>query len=504
MCGIAGRLGPDDSDENRRLLERLAHRGPDDRGEVRFDGGWLGHTRLAIVDVNGGHQPLRAADGGRWLVGNGEIYNHREVRRGLGGASYVTASDNEVALRLLERRGPEALGQLEGMFALLSATADGGSFVAARDPVGIKPLYWARRDAQVRFASEMSAFDSEWRPAVEAFPPGHYWTRDRGLVRFASAVPAAVPGPGPRLEPTEDDLCEIAETLIASVHRQMMGDVPVGVFLSGGLDSTLVAAIAARYYASRGERLQTFAVGTEGSPDIRAARRAAAYLDTDHRELIYTADEALAVVVPVVRAIEHFDPSLVRSAVPNYLLAELTARHVKVVLTGEGADELFAGYSYYRDFTDPDALSEELIRTVRGLHNLNLQRCDRVTMAHGLEARVPFLDRQVIALGLRLPAAWKSAPPGTPEKSLLRRAFHGWLPDDLLWREKSQFGDGSGAASVLRDVVERGVSEEEFASEADTVDPPLRTREELAYFRIWRDHLRGVRPEKNIGRFAEA
>lgn len=504
MCGIAGRLGPDDPHENWRMLERLAHRGPDDRGEVRFDGGWLGHTRLAIVDVNGGHQPLRTPDGGRWLVGNGEIYNHSEVRRWLGGACYTTASDNEVALRLLEQRGPEALGRLEGMYALLSATADGGSFVAARDPVGIKPLYWARREAQVRFASEISAFDSEWRPAVEAFPPGHYWTRDRGLVRFALAVPAAAAEEGPRPEPTEDDLCETRETLTASVHRQMMGDVPVGVFLSGGLDSTLVAAIAARYYASRGERLQTFAVGIEGSPDVRAARRAAAYLNTDHHERIYTAEEALAVVAPVVRAIEHFDPSLVRSAVPNYLLAELTARHVKVVLTGEGADELFAGYSYYRDFTDPDALAEELVRTVRGLHNLNLQRCDRVTMAHGLEARVPFLDRQVVALGLRLPAAWKSAPPGTPEKRVLRRAFEGWLPDDLLWREKSQFGDGSGAASVLRDVVERRVSEEEFASEADTVSPPLRTREELAYFRIWRDHLRGVRPEKNIGRFAEA
>jgi asparagine synthase (glutamine-hydrolysing) len=497
-------LGADASGEDQRMLERLVHRGPDDQGEISFAGGWLGHCRLAIVDVDGGHQPLSSCEGGRWLVGNGEIYNHESVRRQLGDEPYETRSDNEVALRLLERRGPEALGELEGMYALLSATADGGSFVAARDPVGIKPLYWARRGPEVRFASELSAFDPHWRTAVEAFPPGYYWSPERGLRRFAEAVPPAAAAADPRPAPTPDDLVETRETIVEAVHRQMMGDVPVGVFLSGGLDSTLIAAIAARHCAERGERLNTFAVGTEGSPDILAARQAAEYLGTDHHERLYTAEEALAAVVPVVHAIEHFDPSLVRSAVPNYLLAEMTSRHVKVVLTGEGADELFAGYSYFRGFSDPDELNEELVRTVRGLHNLNLQRCDRVTMAHGLEARVPFLDRQVIALALRLPAQWKVSGPGVPEKRLLRQAFTGWLPDELLWREKSQFGDGSGAASVLTRVVERDITEAELADEADALDPPLRTREELAYFRIWRDRLQGVRPEKNIGRFATA
>jgi asparagine synthase (glutamine-hydrolysing) len=509
MCGIAARLGHGAPGEDHRMLERMVHRGPDDQGEVGFRGGWLGHRRLSIVDVEGGHQPL-GDRGERWLVGNGEIYNHDTVRRSLGDEPYRTRSDNEVALRLLERRGPQALHELEGMYALLSATDDVSAFVAARDPVGIKPLYWTPPNGHgledVRFASEIAAFDPERQTSVEVFPPGHYWTPDTGLQRFASAVGPFGPdtnGESSRRQPSPEDLDEIRDTLIRAVDRQLMGDVPVGVFLSGGLDSTLVAAIAARSYAERGQRLKTFAVGVEGSPDVLAARQAAEYLQTEHHECLYTAEQALAVVPDVVRAIEHFDVSLVRSAVPNFLLAEMTARHVKVVLTGEGADELFAGYIYFRDI-GPDQLHDELIANVNGLHNLNLQRCDRVTMAHSLEARVPFLDREMIALALRLPAAWKIASDEAPEKWMLRQAFDGWLPHELLWREKAQFGDGSGAAGVLTDAIESSISEAEFAEQADVVQPALRTREELAYYRIWREHLPGVRPEQNLGRFATA
>jgi asparagine synthase (glutamine-hydrolysing) len=483
------------------MLQRMEHRGPDDQGEVRLEGSWLGHRRLAIVDVDGGHQPLATPEGDLWLVGNGEIYNHGEVRLSLPSTTYSTRSDNEVALHLLASRGPEALGELEGMFALLAA-GPGGSFVAARDPVGIKPLYWAKENGRVLFASEMAAFDAEQQAYVEVFPPGHYWMPETGLERFAPAVSGN--GAEPARAATERQREETRAVLIGSVERQMMGDVPVGVFLSGGLDSTLVAAIATQYLAERGERLQTFAVGTEGSPDLLAARAAAEYLDTDHHERTYTAQEAIEAVPAVVRAIEHFDPSLVRSAVPNFLLAEMTARHVKVVLTGEGADELFAGYEYLREFREPDRLHDEITRTLEGLHNLNLQRCDRVTMAHGLEARVPFLDREVIEFALRLPAESKLAGPGQPEKRLLREAFAGWLPDELLWRAKAQFGDGSGAASVLTATIEEGVGLDELEEERDVVDPPLRTREELAYFRIFKDHLPGVRPERTVGRFATA
>jgi len=484
------------------MLDRMEHRGPDDHGEVQLERGWLGHRRLSIVDVESGRQPLVTAERDLWLVGNGEIYNHEDVRSTVGPAQYATRSDNEAALHLLASQGPEALGELEGMFALLAAGPD-GSFMAARDPVGIKPLYWARDDSHVQFASEMAAFDPEMQALVEVFPPGHYWMPEAGLERFASAVPRERGEPALKVSP-ELEREETRRVLIDAVERQMMGDVPVGVFLSGGLDSTLVAAIAARRLAERGERLQTFAVGTEGSPDLLAARVAAEHLGTEHHERIYTAREALEAVPAVVRTIEHFDPSLVRSAVPNFLLAEMTARHVKVVLTGEGADELFAGYEYLRDYSDPDLLHAEITRTVEGLHNLNLQRCDRVTMAHGLEARVPFLDREVIAFALRLPAASKVAGPGEPEKRLLREAFSGWLPEELLWRGKSQFGDGSGAASVLTDAMEETVGQAEFESEREILDPPLRTREELAYFRIFSEHLPGVRPDHTVGRFATA
>jgi asparagine synthase (glutamine-hydrolysing) len=507
MCGIVAQYGPTDTAELQEMLARLVHRGPDDCGWIGLGHSWLGHRRLAIVDVDGGHQPLVNDDGDVWLVGNGEIYNHDAVRAGLDEHEFATGSDNEVALHLLIERGPLGLSELNGMFAFVMAAAD-GRFVAARDAVGIKPLYWARRGQSTRFASEMAAFDEAWQPFVEPFPPGCAWTPGQGLVRFAAAVPKRLrPFAGPtkpgRSAPAEV-LVRTRDVLIDAVKRQLMGDVPVGVFLSGGLDSSLVAAIAAAVLADRGERLQTFAVGTADSPDLAAARMVAEHLDTEHRVMTYTADDALEVLPTAVRTIESFDPALVRSAVPNFLLAGFTAEHVKVVLTGEGADELFAGYEYLRDFIEPDLLHAELVRTVESLHNLNLQRCDRVTMAHSLEARVPFLDREVIDWALRVPPGYKLAGPGQPEKRLLREAFEGWLPDALLWRDKAEFGDGSGAAGVLTAAIESEVATADFEADRDRVAPPLRTREEFAYYRIFREHLAGVRPERTLSRFATA
>jgi len=501
MCGIVAQHGPGDVAELRRMLARLSHRGPDDDGSKALDHGWLGHTRLSIVDLAHGRQPLANAEGDAWLVGNGEIYNHERVRRDLGDATFLTMSDNEVALHLLHGDSVDALARLNGMYAFVMAAAD-GRFVAARDPVGIKPLYWARRpgpDGATRFASEMHAFPPNWQPYVEPIPAGHVWTPERGLERFASAIPE-----GPLEPPRGDHTSGTREVIVRAVERQMMGDVPVGVLLSGGLDSSIVAAIAARWCARRGTTLRTFAIGTPGSPDLAAARRVAEALGTEHHEVAYDADAALEALPEVVRSIESFDPALVRSAVPNFLLARETAVHVKVVLTGEGADELFAGYAYMAEIADPAELHAELERTVRSLHNLNLQRCDRVTMAHGLEARVPFLDPEVIEWALRLPAAEKLTTPARQEKALLREAFEGWLPHDVLWRVKAEFGDGSGARDVLSQAIESGISDAELEAERDAVRPPLRTKEELAYYRVWREHLEGISAERTLSRFARA
>ena len=511
MCGIVGGYGGIGAEDAKRMMGRIAHRGPDDDGLIQVGGNTLGHRRLSIVDVEGGKQPLSTPDGSLHLVGNGEVYNHEEILETLDDRAMTTRSDNEVALRLVAERGPGALSELLGMYAFLVAGED-GTFIAARDPVGIKPLYWARPEADgpVFFASEMRAFDGDLQPSVESFPPGHYWTPGGGLVRFGRAVP-----PDDRLEPfdgpsepgapiPEAILEDVRERLIGTVERQMMGDVPVGVFLSGGLDSSLVAAVAARWYEGRGEKLKTFAVGLEDSPDLLAARAVAEHLGTEHHESVYTQEDALRVLPEVVRTIESFDPSLVRSAVPNFILAEFTAKHVKVVLTGEGADEIFAGYEYLEDFRTEEDLHAELVRTIEGLHDLNLQRADRVTMAHGLEARVPFLELDMISLGLSLPAGWKLAGEDQPEKRLLRQAFEGWLPDDFLWRKKAQFGDGSGAASVLQDRMESSVTREEFERERYEVEPPLRTREEVAYYRIFAEELGEIRPRRTISRFATA
>jgi asparagine synthase (glutamine-hydrolysing) len=493
VCGIVVTHAVGDDDEATQMLERIAHRGPDGSGARTVGGSWLGHRRLAIIDVDGGTQPL-VDDSGHVLVGNGEIYNHDELRAELGPERFTTASDNETALRAVVAWGPEAIGRLRGMYAFAVAGED-GTLLAARDPLGIKPLYWAQREGAIVFASELRAFPEELRPLVEAFPPGHWWTRDEGLHPF---VELGISHERPF--ETEDEAREaIRDVLIAAVDARMMSDVGVGVLLSGGLDSSIIAAIAARLATDRGQRLLSFAVGVEGSPDLLAARRVAEYLDLDHHERIYTADEAYETLDDAVRVIEHYDPALVRSAVPNYLVAELAARYVKVVLTGEGADELFAGYDYLRS-VEPEDLEAELLRSVRGLHQLNLQRADRTSMAHGLEARVPFLDLDVIAVATRVPVTWKLPGEHGQEKRLLREAFAGWLPDEILWRHKAQFGDGSGAADALGEAVSARLDDADPPT-AGTPDelPAPRSAEEAVYQRIFARHLGGIRPDRVLG-----
>ncbi|KPV42559.1 hypothetical protein AN477_16975 [Alicyclobacillus ferrooxydans] len=485
----------------KRMMDRLAHRGPDDVGLRQAGQTWLGHRRLSIVDVDGGHQPLANEDQTRWIVANGEIYNHLDLRKTLSSHTFRTQSDNEVILHLIEEAGPSAIVRMKGMFTFVVADSE-GKLIAGRDAIGIKPLYWARQGQTVLFASEIKCFDEAWRPFVEEFPPGHYWTSDEGLVAYAKVpAPKSTPSLACSSEtPSEAVLSRIRETLTRAVERRMMADVPVGVFLSGGLDSSLVASLASRIAKREGRQIHSFAVGLEDSSDLVAARKVAEFLGTCHHERMYTPKEALEIVPDVIEMMESFDPSLVQSAVANYMLAELTAAHVKVVLTGEGSDELFAGYKYHKSIESQAELHQELVRSVGDLHHLNLQRCDRTTMAHGLEARVPFLDLDFISLALSLPVEWKLHGPGQTEKWILRLAFKGYLPNSVLWREKEQFNEGSGMQSVLREKMGDTVPADEFAAERNVLTPPLATREEMAYFRLFQDRFCGVKIPNVSGR----
>ncbi len=393
--------------------------------------------------------------------------------------------------------GAAGLAALHGMFALCVAGED-GSFVAARDRLGIKPLYWARRDGLVAFASELQAYEPDWRPLVEEFPPGHMWAPQGGLTRYGEVAEQT------REYPTRTQAQQsIREGLKLAVRRRMMADVGVGVFLSGGLDSSLVAAIMAQE-SEPGRLVHSFAAGTQGSSDVAAARLVAEHLGLEHHERIYSADDVVAVLPTVVTSIESFEPSLVRSAVPDYLLAELAAQHVKVVLTGEGADELFAGYDHLRDVTDADELRLELIRSVEGLHNLNLQRCDRGE--HGARTRGagavprPRPDRGGPARPDRLEAARRGGPgEGDPARGVHRVAAGGdplAAQGAVRRRQRHCRGDGRRAHDVAAD--------DDWESARVPGLPPARSREEQGYQRMFAARLEGVAAERVLGRFATA
>ena len=324
------------------------------------------------------------------------------------------------------------------------------------------------------------------------------------MAPLADAAPVLMRSLAPGEDPPPWVFSAIRDSLIRAVERELIADVDVGVFLSGGVDSSIVTAIAARATERSGARIKTFAAGLSDSADLVAARVVAEHAGTDHHELVYTAEEAIDLVPEVISVLESFDPTLVHSSVPNHLVAQLAGEHVKAILIGEGADELFAGYSHYGRHESAEALHEELLETIGGLHIGGLQRVDRVTSAHGLEARIPFLDLDVVEFALALPPAWKLTEEARPAKWLLRRAFDGWIPDDVLWRKKEQFGQGTGMDEVLSEHFGATVSDEDLERERDVVDPPLRTREELAYYRLFAEHLPGVRAQDTIGRFVEA
>src|SRR3954454_15479 len=500
VCGIAGVWGSADSDVVERMMAGIAHRGPDGSGIHCQPEGALGHRRLAIMDPAGGAQPLYDETGARAIVANGEIYNFPDLRADLAGRhTFSTMSDIEAVLHLFEERGAATPAGLGGMFAF--AIADGDHLFLARDPLGIKPLYHGRgRDGTGRpvtvFASEMKAL-ADWVDELDEFPPGTWYDSRVGFKRYYK-----VPDGPPVERSVEDHVAAVREGLERAVASHLMSDVPVGAFLSGGLDSSVLAAIARRHV----DELHTFSVGIAGSRDLAAARRVADHIGSVHHEHVITDDEVVAALPDIVAALESFDQDLVRSAIPTYFCARLAAEHVKVILTGEGADELFAGYRYHADIPDPATLHRELIRSVGALHDVNLQRVDRLTMRHGLEGRVPFLDTAFIELALSVPVELKlrrdvGGPP--TEKWILRKATEDLLPADIVWRRKEQFDEGSGTVDLLAAILGPLVADVDVAAESAVAGQPLRSAEEAYYHRLLRESA--PRPElvlANVGRWA--
>ncbi|WP_440222247.1 asparagine synthase B [Dokdonella sp. MW10] len=511
MCSILGIFGlqaGDDVPALRRLAlelsQRQRHRGPDWSGVYADDGAILVHERLAIVDPAGGSQPLRSADGQLALAVNGEIYNHRELERGLAQPyAFQTGSDCEVINALYREHGPQGVAKLNGIFAFALWDAAERRCVIARDPIGVCPLYWGHdREGRLCVASEMKALVGVCAD-VATFPPGHvYDSRSGELVRYYDKPwrdYAATEG-------VEVDAAALRGAFEAAVHRQLMTDVPYGVLLSGGLDSSLVAACAARFARHRIEeddkaeawwpRLHSFAIGLHGSPDLAAAEIAAKALGTVHHGFEYTFDEGLDALPEVIRHIESYDVTSIRASTPMYLLARrIKAMGVKMVLSGEGSDEIFGGYLYFHKAPNAREFHEETVRKLDALHLYDCLRANKSMMAWGVEARVPFLDLEFLDVAMSLDAKAKMAGGGRIEKAILREAFDGALPPEILWRQKEQFSDGVGYGWIdgLKAHAEAQVTDREFAAAAARfpINPP-QTKEAYFYRRIFEEHFPGA------------
>ncbi len=500
MCSI---LGLFDIPAGQRGLRGIAleasrqqrHRGPDWSGIYVHDRAIIAHERLAIVDIDSGAQPLISADGSHVLGVNGEIYNHRELRQACPEYDFQTGSDCEVILALYRKHGVEFLNQLNGIYSFVLWDESAERYLIARDPMGVMPLYFGRDDEGLLWVgSEMKAIEPRCRQ-IQAFPPGHLLDSSEGTPRrwyqpawrdFEKAIETPDPA-------------KIRHALEQAVHRQMMCDVPYGVLLSGGLDSSLIAAMAKHFADRRVEsddteaawwpRLHSFAIGLPGSPDLAAAQIAARAIGTQHHEFVYTIQEGLDALEDVIRHIETFDVTTIRASTPMFLLARrIKAMGIKMVLSGEGADEIFGGYLYFHKAPNPRAFHEETVRKLDKLHLYDCLRANKSMAAWGVEARVPFLDLEFLDVAMSIDPTAKMAGPKKPEKNILREAGVGLLPNEILWRQKEQFSDGVGYGWIdaLKAYAADQVSERELleAEQRFPFNPPI-TKEQYLYRRLF-------------------
>jgi len=506
MCGIVCAFDVKESTEVLRpqLLEmskKIRHRGPDWSGIYADDKAILAHERLAIVDPASGKQPLLSPNGKLILAANGEIYNHRELRKQFEGKyDFKTESDCEVILALYQEKGVDFIDEMNGIFGFTIYDAEKDEYFVARDHMGIIPLYMGwDKNGTFYVASELKALEGTCTK-IELFPPGHYLhSSDGELKKWYSRDWMEYDA----VKENETSIKEIKEALEAAVHRQLMSDVPYGVLLSGGLDSSVTSAIAKKYAQKRIEsgdtadawypQLHSFSVGLEGSPDLAAAQKVADHIGTVHHEIKFTIQEGLDAIKDVVYNLETYDITTIRASTPMYLMARvIKSMGIKMVLSGEGADELFGGYLYFHKAPNAQEFHEETVRKLSKLHMYDCLRANKSLASWGIEGRVPFLYKEFMDVAMRINPQDKMINGERMEKWVVRKAFEDMLPESVAWRQKEQFSDGVGYSWIdtLKEVVNQEVSDEQLANAKFRF--PLQTptsKEEFYYRSIFEEHF---------------
>lgn len=506
MCGIVGAFDIAESSLEWRpqilkMSKKLRHRGPDWSGIYSTDKAIIAHERLAIVDPQSGKQPLFSADGNVVLAVNGEIYNHRALRKQVPEYPFQTESDCEVILALYQQKGVSFLEDLNGIFAFALYDIEKDIYLIARDHMGIIPLYvgWSEKGT-LFVSSELKSLEGVCT-RFEEFKPGHFiWSPDgqhfqKWYQRDWQSYGA--------VQDVVSDMDLLRTGLEQAVHRQLMSDVPYGVLLSGGLDSSIIAAITKKFASRRIEsedkeaawypQLHSFAVGLKGSPDLAAARKAADHIGTVHHEIHFTIQEGLDAIRDVIYHLETYDVTTVRASTPMYLLARvIKSMGIKMVLSGEGSDELFGGYLYFHKAPDAQAFHEETVRKLNKLHLYDCLRANKSLSAWGIEGRVPFLDKEFMDIAMRINPKDKMAKDGRMEKWVLRKAFETYLPESIAWRQKEQFSDGVGYSWIdtLKDQAQKKVTDEEMelAVQKFPIHTP-QSKEEYFYRTIFEEHF---------------
>ena len=506
MCGIVGIFQIKQQTEELRakalkMSQKLRHRGPDWSGIYVGGSTILTHERLSIVDPQSGGQPLYSPNRKQVLAVNGEIYNHQNIRsRYVGNYEFRTGSDCEVILALYRDKGIHFLEELNGIFAFALYDEERDEFLIARDAIGVIPLYIGKdRDGLLYVASELKALEG-FCDEYEPFLPGHYyWSREGEMRRWYNRDWMQYEA----VKNNESSMSRLHDALEAAVRRQLMSDVPYGVLLSGGLDSSVISAIAKKHAELRVEtdnqseawwpQLHSFAVGLKGSPDLVKAREVAEHIGTVHHEIHYTIQEGLDAIRDVIYYVETYDVTTVRASTPMYLLARvIKSMGIKMVLSGEGADEVFGGYLYFHKAPNAEAFHEETVRKLNKLYLYDCLRANKSLSAWGVEGRVPFLDTEFLDVAMRLNPIDKMCPGTTIEKRIVREAFGELLPESVAWRQKEQFSDGVGYSWIdtLKAITSKAVSDEQMAhaSERFPINTPM-NKEEYYYRTIFEEHF---------------